>query len=147
LDFLRIQKGAHRVTCAHFILLVAARPGDETADPPRLGVVVTKKIGTAVARNRIKRLCRECFRAYDGLLPAGIDLVVIAREGAATLSLANVRSEWASARGQLRKRAEEALRVARDRALAGPGPKPMARPRDTTHVSHGRGAKRRDETT
>jgi ribonuclease P protein component len=133
-DFLRIQKLARRVTCAHFLLLVAEQAG--LTVPARLGIVVTKKVGSAVSRNRIKRLCRECFRTFPGLLPDGVDLVVIAREGAETLSLAEVRAEWTRARAQLTKRAQE--------ALVGKG---VARPRDTTHVSPGHAAKPRPERT
>jgi ribonuclease P protein component len=132
---LRIQQNARRVTCAHFVLLVAAReaPGPVGAGAPsRLGVVVTKKIGNAVARNRVKRLCRECFRAWKELVPDGVDLVVIAKEGADALGLEAVRTEWSRALPQLRKRAAEALRDAPGAKDA----KPVAPGGATTHVSH-----------
>ena len=105
-EFRRIQANARRVTSPHFVLLVAARGED---GPSRLGLVVTKKIGNAVERNRIKRVCRACFRLFDGLVPDGIDLVVIAREGAAELGLAEVRDEWARVQGLVRRKAKEAL--------------------------------------
>ena len=69
--------------------------------PSRLGIVVTRKVGNAVVRNRIKRLCRECFRLWPDLVPPSIDLVVIARDGAGELSLDGVRREWTRARGSL----------------------------------------------
>ncbi|MFW6052877.1 MAG: ribonuclease P protein component [Desulfosalsimonas sp.] len=50
---------------------------------PRLGVTVTRKTGSAVVRNRIKRLVREFFRQNRHLLGAGIDVNVIARKTAA----------------------------------------------------------------
>jgi ribonuclease P protein component len=77
--------------------------------PPRLGLVVARTIGTAVRRNRVKRLCRECFRTWPDLLPDGVDLVVIARTGAPELCLAQVQGEWRTVQPQLRKRAAEAL--------------------------------------
>lgn len=50
----------------------------------RLGLVVTKAVGTAVERNRIKRIIREQFRCSQELFPKG-DCVVFPLKGAATL--------------------------------------------------------------
>lgn len=113
-DFVRVQTYGERATSPHFVLLVAARAKPEApeapAPPSRLGIVVTRKIGSATVRNRIKRLCRECFRLWPGFVPDGIDLVVIAREGAHELSLAQVREEWARARPALLARCASVLR-------------------------------------
>ena len=43
----------------------------------RIGITVTKKIGTAVMRNRVKRVLRECFRLHQALLPPALDLVIV----------------------------------------------------------------------
>jgi ribonuclease P protein component len=49
-------------------------------DYPRLGISVgRKKIRSAAARNRVKRLIREAFRLSKADLPAGVDLVVVPR--------------------------------------------------------------------
>lgn len=48
-------------------------------DHPRLGVVVPRRVGTAVARNRWKRIIREAFRIHRHELPAGWDIVVTPR--------------------------------------------------------------------
>jgi ribonuclease P protein component len=100
-DFLRVQAIGQRATTPHFVLLVAAQ---DDAGCSRVGFVVTRKIGNAVQRNRIKRVCRECFRTWPELVPDGIDLVVIARSGADELGAAKVRAEWESARPSLLKR-------------------------------------------
>lgn len=47
----------------------------------RLGLSVSRKVGSAVARNRWKRLLREAFRLSRAELPSGIDLVAIPRTG------------------------------------------------------------------
>ena len=74
-----------------------------------MGLVVSRAIGSAVRRNRVKRLCRECFRLSPDLLPAGVDLVVIARSGAATLGCEQVRDEWRTVARLVMKRATEAV--------------------------------------
>jgi ribonuclease P protein component len=101
-DFLRVQSQGQRASTPHFTLLVAAG----VAGPSRLGIVVTKKVGNAVARNRVKRVCRECFRLWPDYVPEGIDLVVIAKEGAPELGLAAVREEWRRAQGTVLKRCQ-----------------------------------------
>ncbi|GIW96330.1 MAG: hypothetical protein KatS3mg110_4371 [Pirellulaceae bacterium] len=49
----------------------------------RLGVVVPRQVGSAVVRNRWKRWIREAFRRQQMRIPAGLDLVVRPRKGAA----------------------------------------------------------------
>ena len=50
-------------------------------DHSRIGLVVSRKIGGAVARNRWKRLIREAFRLNRCRLPVSLDIVVIPRQG------------------------------------------------------------------
>jgi ribonuclease P protein component len=54
---------------------------------------VSKKVGTAVERNRVKRRIREWFRRHRGALHRNAALVVIARQGAADLGMTETERE------------------------------------------------------
>jgi ribonuclease P protein component len=78
-DFDRVMRNGRSHAGRDLVLYVFPRGGDE---PPRLGLSVSRKVGGAVDRNRVKRLLREAFSSETGRLPAGVDAVVIARPGA-----------------------------------------------------------------
>jgi len=63
-------------------VLALARKRSEPLLPGRLGLTVTKKVGNAVIRNRIKRMLREWMRLHSWV-PAGWDLVLVAKDSAA----------------------------------------------------------------
>jgi ribonuclease P protein component len=59
-------------------------PRDDDPDgSPRLGLAVPKSVGTAVARNRVKRQLRETWRELSGAARDGHDYVLVARPGLA----------------------------------------------------------------
>lgn len=90
-DFRRLQREAKRRLSPHFVLLVG--PGFDP-ERTRLGLTVSRRIGSAVRRNRVKRRVREWFRREGrGALPTGRDVVVIARPGAAELPHEALREE------------------------------------------------------
>jgi ribonuclease P protein component len=78
-EFLQLGERGKRLFSRHFILVYDHGRHPES----RLGVTVTKKIGPAVTRNRLKRICREYFRRHRDLLGAAYDIHIIARSAAA----------------------------------------------------------------
>jgi ribonuclease P protein component len=82
-DFDRVFRSGRSHACREFVLYVFPRA--EQA-PPRLGLSVSRKVGGAVERNRVKRLLREAFSAEGQRLPEGMDAVVVARRDAHALA-------------------------------------------------------------
>ena len=82
-DFDRVFRHGRSHAGRELVLYVFPR-GEE--DEPRLGLSVSRKVGGAVQRNRVKRLLREAFALEGARLPAGTDAVVVARHEANALA-------------------------------------------------------------
>jgi ribonuclease P protein component len=78
-DFDRVHQSG--IYAADQVLVVRAVANE--LPMARLAVSLSRKVGSAVVRNRWKRLIREAFRLQQHALPAGLDLVVRPRQGAA----------------------------------------------------------------
>jgi ribonuclease P protein component len=78
-DFDRVVRHGRSHASREFVLYVFPRLED---GPARLGLSVSRKVGGAVQRNRVKRLLREAFALESTRLPAGSDAVVVARQEA-----------------------------------------------------------------
>jgi ribonuclease P protein component len=93
-DFLAAAAGA-KAPRAAFVLQSRER-GDE--GPPRVGFTVTKKVGTAVERNRVRRRLRDVVRrSAAGRLHAGRDYVLVGRRAAIELPFDRLMKDFLAA--------------------------------------------------
>ena len=75
-EFERVYRQGRSVGNRFLVLYAFPRGAD---DEPRLGLSMSRKVGGAVDRNRVKRLLREAFAARVAQLPSGHDVVLVAR--------------------------------------------------------------------
>lgn len=104
-EYLAVQGRGTRIHSSFFLLLVLPNRRSQ----PRLGITVSRKVGKAVVRNRIRRRVREVFRQNKAWFPAGLDVVVIAKRSAAGVSFSQVYEDLERCRPRLER---EARRVA-----------------------------------
>lgn len=87
-EFLKLSAQGHALHAPHFIIVYRSTTGPTT----RIGITVSRKVGNAVVRNRLKRLIREFYR-QNKVLFAAADYNVIARKGADELDSRQVAQE------------------------------------------------------
>ena len=64
-----------KVFTRHFVLFVLGR--EDVAEDFRLGLTVSRKVGRAVWRNRVRRVVREFFRLHQAMIDQALDIVVV----------------------------------------------------------------------
>lgn len=106
-EFLKVARGAR--TPRRGFLLQSIRRDDPPAPgipdaAPRFGYTVTKKIGNAVERNRIRRRLREAVRlAGAAVAEPGTDYVLVGRQAALSLGFADLTADLVGALRAARK--------------------------------------------
>ena len=87
-DFRIVYKSGRSRANRYFIMYTL----NNSHDYNRIGISVSKKVGNSVQRHRIKRLVKESYRLHEEMFNSGLDIVVIARNGAADLGYKDVES-------------------------------------------------------
>ena len=86
-DFKRVRRSGK--SYAHPLVVLIVQKSEQPR--VRVGVAAGRTVGTAVTRNRTKRLLREAMRTLVPNIASGLDLILIARPGLAAASLADTR--------------------------------------------------------
>jgi ribonuclease P protein component len=86
-----------RIARSGFVLQALARQAEGDNMQPRFGFTVTRKVGNAVVRNRIRRRLREAVkRAAAGRAAKATDYVIVARHAALTLQFERLVTDLSS---------------------------------------------------
>jgi ribonuclease P protein component len=100
-DFNRVFKQGRRLSVPEFTMAFRIRPSkDDQSFPPRLGLSVSRKVGNAVVRNKVKRL-------NQGILTSGAEIVVIPRKEVSNFGFFELKSKFLGLweRSKLKKKA------------------------------------------
>ena len=101
-DFERLRKTGRWIPGRYFHLQVAERE----APPSRLGLAVSRRVGSAVVRNRVKRRFREIFRGTSPELERPLDVVVIARKGVDAVKFSELKDNFSERLRRWRRTSE-----------------------------------------
>ncbi len=76
----------------YFRVTVLRFPGEDF--PARIGFITSRRVGPAVARNRVRRQLRELYRVQQPDLATGVWIVVVGKRAATEADFATLRDEW-----------------------------------------------------
>ena len=97
-DFQTVRQKGRRINCGVFLFQILVRTEEDAGMPgPRLGVITSRRVGHAVARNRLRRQMREIFRHHQDKLGPAVDLVLVMRSSAVGLPSAELEARFLKA--------------------------------------------------
>lgn len=87
-DFQHVYKNGKSYANKYLVMYVL----ENNLSKNRLGISVSKKVGNSVVRHKVTRLIRESYRLHENIFNSGLDIVVIARNRASTVSYSEIES-------------------------------------------------------
>lgn len=88
-EYLLLQEYGRKIHLERFLVCIL-----KTTGMGRMGITVSRKVGKAVQRNRVKRLIREVWRQNKKLIPLGYDVVFVAKKNTCNLNYWEMLSEF-----------------------------------------------------
>lgn len=87
-DFQHVYKNGKSHANKYLIMYVK----ENGTERNRVGISVSKKVGNSVVRHRVKRLVKESYRLQEEVFNSGLDIVIIARNNAASVGFYEIQS-------------------------------------------------------
>ncbi len=81
-DFQKVYENGKSFSNRYYVMYVL----ENNLGINRLGISASKKVGNSIVRHHIARLVRESYRLHEPLFNSGLDIVIVARGSAATVS-------------------------------------------------------------
>ncbi len=97
-EFARVRREG-KSFAGRFIVL-AVLPSPQLTEPFKFGLILTRKVGNAVTRNRVRRRMRALFSEYGGAIAPPCYLVAIARHSAPDATFQELRHDWKKLAGR-----------------------------------------------
>ena len=87
-EFQNVYKNGKSYANKYLVMYIV----ENNTDRNRIGISVSKKVGNSVVRHRITRLIRESYRLHENIFNSGLDIVVLARNSASSISYEKIES-------------------------------------------------------
>ena len=87
-DFQKVYKKGKSYANKYLVMYVK----ENGLEKNRIGISVSKKVGNSVVRHRVTRLVRESYRLHENIFNSGLDVVIVARAGAADVGYEKIES-------------------------------------------------------
>ena len=87
-DFQNVYRNGKSYANKYLVMYVL----ENNSEINRIGISVSKKVGNSVVRHYLTRLLRESYRLHENIFNSGLDIVVIARNSASSVSFMRIES-------------------------------------------------------